>query len=64
MLRYRHKGILEKLNQQFLNYRVVKNMNENNLKKIKIIQIKIIKTTGIMLIMIGRKLINKYKNVF
>ena len=39
-----------------VNYRVVKNMNDNNLKKIKVIQIKILKMTGIMLIMIGRKI--------
>ena len=39
-----------------VNYRVVKNMNDNNLKKIKVIQIKILKMTGIMLKMIGRNL--------
>jgi len=39
-----------------VNYRVVKNMNENNFKKDLNIQIQIIKMTGIMLIMIGRKI--------
>jgi len=47
-----------------VNYRVVKNMNDNNLKKIEIIQIQIIKMTGEMLKMIGRKINYLNKNVF
>jgi len=38
-----------------VNYRVVKNMMIIILKKIKVIQIRILKMTGIVLIMIGRK---------
>ena len=39
-----------------VNYRVVKNMNDNNIKKIKIIHIQIIQMIGIMIIMIGIKI--------